>query len=415
MAPVVVTLVVLGLSLVAFLSGRVPAPLVAIGSAMALWATGVIPLDDALAGFADPSVVFIAALLVVSTALQSTGIAAKAAILIAPGDTSSARGALVRLMLLVAALTPFTIPSGAIGATMPAANVAALRLGIPASRLLLPSVYAAHAGSMLLLTGTPVNAIVSQQAAENGGRHFGLFEFALVGVPLVLGTVLLAAFATARLLPDRAPPLGTVEVETRVTPVGRRGWTALAVVVALVAVLATGLVPAAVGALVAAGAMILLRVIPMDEALRRVPWSTVLLIAGMLPMSTAFIRSGAADLIGEGIIRLTGGAGPALALLAICVVTILLGQFITNMATTLIVAPIAISVAASLDVSVMPFMMALTVAAAASLFTPLATVANTMVLEPGGYRFGDYARYGFPFAILFLVVAVLLVPVFWPF
>lgn len=416
MTPVVATLAVLGLSLAAFVSGRVPPAVVAMGTALALWATGVITLDEALAGFSNPSVVFIAALLVVNTALQATSLPSRAAALIAPGDAPSARIALLRLMLLVAVLTPFAIPSAAIGATLPAAVVVAQRLRIPPSRLLLPAVFAAHAGSMLVLTGTPVNVIVSEQAAANGGRQFGFLEFGLVGIPLLLGTLLIAQALAGRLPLDRVPARSLVVLAPRASvPITRGDWTAAIVLATMVVTLATGLLPPAIAVLTAAGAMVMLRVINLDEALQRVPWGTVLIVAGMLPMSTAFIRSGAADLVGAGILTLAGDSSPRFALLAVCIVTVGLGQFISNMAATLIVAPIAISVAGSLDVSVMPFMMALTVAAAASFFTPVATPANTMVSDAGGYRFSDYTLYAPPFAALFLVIAVLLVPVFWPF
>ena len=92
-----------------------------------------------------------------------------------------------------------------------------------------------------------------------------------------------------------------------------------------------------------------------------------------------------------------------------------LGQVISNTATVLVVIPIALSVAATLDASVQPFMMALTVVGAAALFTPIATPVNLMVMEPGGYRFGDYWRLGIPLALAYLVIAVLWVPLIWPF
>jgi di/tricarboxylate transporter len=92
-----------------------------------------------------------------------------------------------------------------------------------------------------------------------------------------------------------------------------------------------------------------------------------------------------------------------------------LGQLISNTATVLIVAPIAISVARALDLSVQPFMMALAVAGAAAFLTPIATPANLMVMEPAGYRFGDYWKLGLPLALFFLAVAVFYVPLVWPF
>jgi di/tricarboxylate transporter len=95
--------------------------------------------------------------------------------------------------------------------------------------------------------------------------------------------------------------------------------------------------------------------------------------------------------------------------------TLVLGQLICNTATVLIIAPIAISVAAALGVSVQPFMMALTVVAAAAFLTPIATPANLMVMDAGGYRFGDYWKLGLPLAVIFLLFAVFYVPLIWPF
>nr|WP_269459193.1 SLC13 family permease [Micropruina glycogenica] len=97
-----------------------------------------------------------------------------------------------------------------------------------------------------------------------------------------------------------------------------------------------------------------------------------------------------------------------------CVLTVVLGQLISNTATVLIMVPIATVLAADLHVSVLPLMMALTVAGAASFLTPVATAANTIIMEPDGYRFGDYWKLGLPL-LLFLTVAVLWVPLLWPF
>jgi di/tricarboxylate transporter len=102
-------------------------------------------------------------------------------------------------------------------------------------------------------------------------------------------------------------------------------------------------------------------------------------------------------------------------LLGLVLIVFVLGQLISNMATALIVIPVAISAADELDVSSKPLLVAVTVASAAAFMTPVATPANLMVLEPGGYRFGDYWKLGLPLLVLFGVVAVLLVPVFWSF
>ena len=144
-------------------------------------------------------------------------------------------------------------------------------------------------------------------------------------------------------------------------------------------------------------------------------WTTVVLVGGMIPLSTAFISTGAADAIAAWLLGVVGDSSPHLALLALCVLTVILGQLISNTATVLIMIPIATVLAADLQVSVLPFMMALTVAGAAAFLTPVATPANTMVMEPGGYRFTDYWKLGLPLLVLYVVAAVWWVPLIWHF
>jgi di/tricarboxylate transporter len=135
----------------------------------------------------------------------------------------------------------------------------------------------------------------------------------------------------------------------------------------------------------------------------------------MIPLSTAMTETGAAEKIADGLVDVLGDAGPRALLLGIVLLTFVLGQLISNMATALVVIPIAVSAAAELGVSSKPFLMGLAVAAAAAFLTPVATPANLMVLEPGGYRFGDYWKLGLPLLLLYGVVAVLLVPAVWSF
>ena len=111
----------------------------------------------------------------------------------------------------------------------------------------------------------------------------------------------------------------------------------------------------------------------------------------------------------------SGDAGPHALLLGLVLLTFVLGQLISNMATALIVLPVAVSAADELDVSAKPVLMAVAVASAAAFLTPVATPANLMVMEPGGYRFSDYWKLGLPLLALYGVVAIGLVPVFWHF
>ena len=515
---VTITLIVLTVAVGLFIWNRLPAGVVAVAVALSLYFTGVLTADQSLAGFGDPVIVYIAALFVIGEGLDAAGVTTWAGRKLTDRAGTNPRTIVVSVMLLVAVLTALISVNGAVAALVPMVVVLAVRTRLPASQMMMPLAFGAHAGSLLALTGSPVNVLVSEIAVEDGQRPFGFFEFALVGVPLLIGTVLICMFLGPRLLPRRVaaqaprdlsehartlarqyslpqdaavvdrdsglvevvvPPRSSMLGETvfpgMVTESGQlviaaiqrsgenqgsvtlrpgdvlllRGtWTALdensqdpdvvvvdppqavrrqavplgpgarpaiALVAVMVVLLATNAVPPAVAALLVACAMVVCRVITVGQAHKSISWTTLILVGGMIPLSTAIQTSGAADLIATGLVDRLGNASPYLLLFGIVLVVAVLGQLISNMATVLIVAPIAISIAAETDISPTPLLMAVAVAGAASFLTPVATPANTMVLAPGAYRFGDYWKLGLPLLLLFLAVATFLVPVFWPF
>ena len=204
-------------------------------------------------------------------------------------------------------------------------------------------------------------------------------------------------------------------VRRQALPMGPGAVPTLAVLAAMVVLLATGMVPAAIAGLLAAGAVLLLGVLSVDEIYRAINWTTVILVGAMMPLSTAITETGAAKLLADGLICVVGAAGPRALLAGLFVLTAVLGQVISNTATALIIIPISVVggrrdgrvAAAGAD--------GVAVAAAAAFLTPVATPTNLMVMEPAGYRFGDYWKFGLPMMLWFFVVAVGLVPVIWPF
>lgn len=147
----------------------------------------------------------------------------------------------------------------------------------------------------------------------------------------------------------------------RAVPLGKGAKRTLAFFALLVVLLATGLVPPPVATMLAAAALLLMRVIAIPEVYRAVPWTIVILVGGMIPLSHAFIDTGAAGIVSDFMLTMLGSASPHLALLAICVLSMTMGQFMSNLATVLVMMPIAIAVTESLGTSPMPFMMGLAI------------------------------------------------------
>ena len=144
-------------------------------------------------------------------------------------------------------------------------------------------------------------------------------------------------------------------------------------------------------------------------------WQTIVLIGGLIPLSTAIETSGAADLVARGLVDGVGVGSPYLLLVALYLLTGALGQVVSNTATVLVVVPIAVAAALETGISVQPVLMLVAVAGASSFLTPIATPANMMVMGPGGYTFGTYWRLGLPVMALWMVISVVLIPLVWPF
>lgn len=596
-----ITLLILAVSVVFFIWNRLPVGIVALGVSIALWATGVLTVEQSLAGFGSTTVVLIAALFVVAEGLDAAGITTWAGQQVIAHSGDSPTRLLIFTMLVGAFVSALITPNGAAAALVPMVVILAVRLGKSPSRLLMPLAYATHAGSLLVLTGTPINVLVSEAAVGAGTSGYRFFEFARVGIPLVIGTIIIVVLFGSRLLPERTPkslprdlsalpgalrqhylrpehlgrmtvnagstligrpadalpalerddvriltaldrqgrPLGNAQVsannvllvrgtddgiaalrdaygltertdpgaasgsslidhdfgvaEVMITPrseyvghvvypgmvtesgelvvlavqrdgealeqdattlragdsillhgswaaldqhtadphillvdapdavrrqaapLGKKAIPALVIMAAMVVLLTTGFVPAVMAGLLAAIAMVLSGVVSVRQAHRAISWTTLILVAGMIPLSTAITNTGAADLMAGTMIGAVGNFGPYALLFGLFFIAATVGQLISNTAIALILIPIALSLSGELGLSPLPFLMCVNVASAAALLTPVATPANMMVMGPGGYQFGDYAKLGLPLLLLYLVVAVFLVPFWWPF
>ena len=201
----VITLVVLGATVVLFILDRIPVAVVALLVPLTLWAAGVLELGEATAGFGDPTVLFIAALFVVSEALDKTGVTAWVGDFAMKHGGESQTRLMVTVMLVVAVLTALISPNGAVAALTPVVVVIAIRGKRSPSELLLPTAFSAHAGSLLMLTGSPVTVLVADYVESVTGERVGLFSIAAIGVPLVLVTILMVILFGSKLIPMRTP------------------------------------------------------------------------------------------------------------------------------------------------------------------------------------------------------------------
>ena len=197
-------------------------------------------------------------------------------------------------------------------------------------------------------------------------------------------------------------------------PARQRAPVAIVILIAMVVVMAFGLIPNSAAALLAALAMIVGGCVRLDAIYRIISWKTVVLIAGMLPLATALTKTGATDLMAKELVAALGSLGPIAMLVVVFVVTALVGLFVSNSATAVLIGPIAIDAAQTLHVSPYAFAMTVSIACCAAYVTPVSSPVNMLVMEPGGYAFGDYVKVGLPLLLLTLLVTVALVAVIYP-
>jgi len=283
--------------------------------------------------------------------------------------------------------------------------------------------------------GLLLNEVVVQESSRLAGRSvmslrlLYRYRVALVGVSrqgvrfrenvrkltLKPGDVLLLLGAEER-LNDIAGRLGLLPLADRGQRVIQRdkAWWAVGIFAAAIIVASFGFVylPIALGC--ATALYVLFNIVPIRDVYTSIEWPVIVLLGSMIPIGGALQSTGGTALIAGGIVDLSAGFSPVVVLTLLIVVTMTLSDVMNNTATAVIAAPIAIEIASRLDVNPDPFLMGVAVAASCAFLTPIGHKNNTLIMGPGGYRFGDYWRMGLPLEILIIAVSVPAITFFWP-
>jgi len=229
------------------------------------------------------------------------------------------------------------------------------------------------------------------------------------------GDVLLLLGSEERLA-DVIGRLGLLPLKDRGQRVIQRdkAWLAVGLFAAAIAAASVGVVylPIALGCV--AAAYVLLNIVPVRSLYDSIEWPVIVLLGSMIPIGAALQATGGTALIAEGIVDVSAGLSPAVVLTLLIVVTMTLSDVMNNTATAVIAAPIAIEIAGLLGVNPDPFLMGVAVAASCAFLTPIGHKNNTLIMGPGGYRFGDYWRMGLPLEIIIIAVAVPMIMWVWP-
>lgn len=200
-----------------------------------------------------------------------------------------------------------------------------------------------------------------------------------------------------------------------IPPAASGFWAAILIMTSMIAATLSELMSITVAVLIAAVAAVVFRTLSAEDAYRAVKLPSLVLIAGMLPLADALQVTGGSDLIVEQLLYVVGDASPRTVMAAIFVLTALLGLVLSNTASAVLVAPIAISAAEALGISPYPVALCVLIAASAAFSTPISTPVVTLVVAPGGYSFGDFLKLGVPMTVLTGIVAVAIAPILFPY
>jgi len=190
----------------------------------------------------------------------------------------------------------------------------------------------------------------------------------------------------------------------------------IAVAIMVAFIIATGFfrVPLVVAALLGAALMVMTRCLRVDEAVRSLDFSTLLLLAGTIPLGVAMLKTGLAPVIVKAILVLVGNSPPWVLLSTLYIITAVMTSFLSNHAAAVLLTPIAIDMAANLGIDPRALLIAVAFGASACFSTPIGYQTNAIVMGPGGYTFGDYLRIGLPLTLIMWIAATVLIPMFWP-
>lgn len=254
-----------------------------------------------------------------------------------------------------------------------------------------------------------------------GLRRAGVvLEGALADIPLQSGDIMLVAggWGLVKQLTHNSRDFLVLNLPIEAadaSPAHSQAPHAIFCLVLMVVLMVMDEVPNAVAAIIACLLMGKFRCIDMESAYKAIHWPSIILIVGMMPFALALQKTGGVELIVKGLMGAGGGYGPHIMLVCLFVMCAMIGLFISNTATAVLMAPIALAAAESMGVSPYPFAMIVAMAASAAFMTPVSSPVNTLVLGPGRYSFSDFAKIGVPFTLIVMVVCVVMIPWLFPF
>ena len=420
MEPITITLCLLVFAIIMFVWEKVPLAVTSMVVCVALVLTGVLDLKQAFAGFIDSNVILFVAMFIVGGALFETGMANKVGGVITH-FAKTEKQLIFIIMVVVGVMSGFLSNTGTAAVLIPVVIGVAAKSGFTRSRLLMPLVFAAALGGNLSLIGAPGN-LIAQSALQNIGSGFGFFEYARVGLPMLVCGILYFLTIGYKFLPNNSnsSEVGSIGEQRDYSHVPR--WKQILSLVVLIATILgmifekqTGIsltVAGCIGALV----LVITGVLTEKQAYKAIDSQTIFIFGGTLALAKALEMTGAGKLVADQVIGLLGNnSSPFMLLVVVFALSVVMTNFMSNTATVALLVPVSLSIAAGMGADPRAVLMATVIGSSCAYATPIGMPANMMVLSAGGYKFVDYAKSGIPLIIVSTIVSLILLPILFPF
>ena len=419
MSQITITLLFLLFAIVMFMWEKIPLGLTSMIVCVGLVVTGVLEWQTAFAGFIDSNVILFVAMFIVGGALFETGMANKIGGIVTH-FAKTERQLIVAIMVIVGVMSGFLSNTGTAAILIPVVIGIAAKSGYSRSRLLMPLVFAAAMGGNLTLIGAPGN-MIAQSGMEGIGLKFGFFDYAKVGVPILIVGIIYFAFIGYKFLPNKEGSNEGIFDESKDfshVPKWKQYLSLVILLLTLVGMIfeeQLGIKLCVIGCM-GALALMITGVISEKDALASIDLKTIFLFGGTLSLAAALEQTGAGELIAEKVIGMLGdNLSPYVLTFVIFMLCCVMTNFMSNTATTALMVPIGISIAQGMGADPSAVLMACVIGGSCAYATPIGMPANTMVVTAGGYTFKDYAKAGVPMILVATVVSMILLPIFYPF
>lgn len=421
MSPAIITLLILVVAIIIFISDRLPMGLVAFMVPMALYFFGVIGVKDIFASIVNENVILIIAMCVLGAAFFKTGLAWQSSkILLKYAKTE--RSLSVLIFMISGVMSAFVSNSGTVAELIPIVLGIAGTSQIKPIKLLMPLVFGATIGADISIIGSPGNLIAKNtiETFSKGNLSVPFFEYAKIGIPLMIACALLLFFFGSRLIPDRdGHEQSDVQMDYSHIPEWHKLLTLIVFVLAILGMVATDYVkflpPIHIIACCAAIVLVLTGVLNQKETFNSFETLTVFMLAFMMPLGAALNSTGAGEMIARAVISVTGNSGVIVIMASLWILTWALTQVMSNTAACTLLCPVGWTIAQSIGADPRAVVIAIFIASSVAVCTPMAIPANSMIIGPGNVKFKDFLKPGLAISFVCFIVSMILLPVFYPF